>query len=126
MVKRSRGRPTPTTVDREWPHQIALPDDICTARNYNLIRRFCDDHGLDHWTRKVQSIWPDGRYEEWRLHCFRDPAAAEAFRARFGGIVFDPAKDREGGRSLGVWRRQGAHERILDLGPLSVPEALRS
>lgn len=26
----------------------------------------------------------------------------------------------------GVWRRQGAYQRILELGPLSVPEALRN
>lgn len=126
MTRRSRGRPTPTVVDREWPHQIALPDDLCTAHNFTLIREFCGKHGLDHWTRQVQAIWQNGKYEEWRLHCFRDLAAAEAFRAYFGGIVFVPARDREGGRALGAWRREDEYRRILDQGPLSVPEALRS
>ncbi|RUV92921.1 MULTISPECIES: hypothetical protein [unclassified Mesorhizobium] len=74
----------------------------------------------------MQAIWQNGKYEEWRLHCFRDLAAAEAFRAYFGGIVFVPARDREGGRALGAWRREDEYRRILDQGPLSVPEALRS
>ncbi|MDX8527957.1 hypothetical protein RFM68_26065 [Mesorhizobium sp. MSK_1335] len=126
MVRRSRGRPAPTVIDREWPHQVALPDDLCTARNYTLIREFCDKHGLDHWTRKVQAIWPDGRYEEWRLHCFRDPATADAFRNHFVGIVFDPVKDRQGGRTLGAWHRKDEYRRIVDQGPLTVPKALRS
>ncbi|WP_296746316.1 hypothetical protein [Mesorhizobium sp.] len=126
MATRSRSIPSPSTIDREWPHQVALPDDICTAHNFTLIRHFCGAHGLEHWTRQVQAIWPSGKYEEWRLHCFRDAAAAEAFRVHFGGIAFNPIKNREGGRAHGVWRREGDYKRIFDQGPLSVPEALRS
>jgi len=64
----------------------------------------------------------DGKQEQWRLHCFTDREAAAAFLDRFGGIMFDPKRDRENGRARGVWRRKGAWQRILNLGPLSVPE----
>lgn len=108
------------------PHQVALPDDICTERNYTLIRRFLEEQGLACRTRAVIAIWEDGKQEQWRLHCFADPAASTAFLDHFGGVVFDPKRDRENGNTRGAWRRQGAWKRILELGPLSVPEALRN
>jgi hypothetical protein len=126
MGARSRSIPPPTVIDREMPHQVALPDDICTERNYTLITRFLADRSLMCRTRTVTAIWEDGKQEQWRLHCFADRAAAAAFLDHLGGVVFDPKRDRENGRARGVWRRQGAYERILELGPLSVPEALRS
>lgn len=108
------------------PYQIALPDDMCTERNFTLIRRFLEGRSLSCRTRAVIAIWEDGKQEQWRLHCFADREAAVSFLDHFGGVVFDPKQDRENGRARGVWRRQGAYERILELGPLSVPEALRS
>lgn len=74
----------------------------------------------------MQAIWPDGKYEQWRLHCFADQEDAKAFLDHFGGVMFDPSKDREDGRANGVWRRVGHYERTLGLGPLSVPEILRT
>ncbi|UCI32870.1 hypothetical protein [Mesorhizobium sp. B4-1-4] len=125
LVKRNRVKPSPTVIDRQWPHQVALPDDICTERNFTMIARFCEKMGAAPQIRHVQAVWPDGKYEEWRLHCFANQADAKAFLDRFGGIMFDPAKDRENGRAMGVWRRTGEYQRILELGPLSVPEILR-
>ncbi|RWC64265.1 hypothetical protein [Mesorhizobium sp.] len=124
MVTRSGG-PTPARIDREWPFQVALPDDLCVDRNFALIKKFCDEQGLPHMTRQVQAIWPGGEYENWRLHCFADTTTAQAFLVHFGGVMFDPKRDRESGKALGVWRRTDSYERILDLGPLSVPEILR-
>src|SRR5437899_7203142 len=126
MVRRSRGIPPPSVIDHDMPHQVALPDDICTDRNFTLIRRFLEERGMTCRTRAVIAVWGDGKQEQWRLHCFADPAAAAAFLDHFGGIMFAPKRDRENGRARGVWRRRGAYERNLDLGPLSVPEALRN
>jgi hypothetical protein len=126
MVRRSRGIPAPTIIDREMPHQVALPDDICTGHNFTLIDRFLREHAMVCRTRAVVTIWESGKQEQWRLHCFGHHAAAAAFLDHFGGVVFDPKRDRENERARGVWRRQGAYERILEIGPLSVPEALRS
>ncbi|RWM39923.1 hypothetical protein [Mesorhizobium sp.] len=126
MVRRSRGIPTPTIIDREMPHQVALPDDLCTDRNYTLITRFLQERCIPCRTRAVIAVWDDGKQEQWRLHCFAVREAAAAFLDRFPGIMFDPKRDRENGRARGVWRRQGAYQRILELGPLSVPEVLRN
>ncbi|MER9236908.1 hypothetical protein NKI56_33795 [Mesorhizobium sp. M0622] len=52
---RSRG-PTPARIDREWPYQIALPDDLCTGHSFALIREFCEERGLVPMTRQVQAI----------------------------------------------------------------------
>lgn len=125
MPKRSGG-PSPARIDREWPHQVALPDDLCTGQSHKLIAEYCSIWGLRPLIRQVQAIWPDGKYETWRLHCFAEPLSAEAFRDHFGGILFDPKRDRENGRTRGVWRRGGEYMRILDFGPLSVPEVLRN
>ncbi|RWB20391.1 MAG: hypothetical protein EOQ40_15095 [Mesorhizobium sp.] len=108
------------------PHQVALPDDLCTDRNHTLITRFLGERGMSCRMRAVIAVWEDGRQEQLRLHCFADREAAAAFLDHLGGIMFDPKRDRENGRARGVWRRQGSYERILELGPLSVPEGLRS
>ncbi|MER8859106.1 MULTISPECIES: hypothetical protein [unclassified Mesorhizobium] len=113
-------------IDRDWPHQVALPDDLCTDRNFTMIAKFCQERGLKHQTRHVQAIWPNGKYETYRLHCFGDAASAEAFLDHFEGLMFDPRRDRENGKVRGVWRRTGEYAPVLDLGPLRVPEILRS
>ncbi|MGX8007826.1 hypothetical protein ACVDG8_001855 [Mesorhizobium sp. ORM8.1] len=108
------------------PQQVALPDDICTDRNFALIGRFLQERGLTCRTRGVTAIWEDGKQELWRLHCFADNEAAAAFLDHFGGVMFDPKRDRENGNVHGAWRRKGAYQRILELGPLSVPDILRN
>lgn len=125
MARRS-GPPSPAKIDREWPHQVALPDDLCAGHSHQIIREFCAAHGLAPVTRSVQAIWADRKEEQWRLHCFSDPDHAALFRNHFRGIEFIPARDREDGRARGAWRREGEYRRILDLGPLSVPEILRN
>ncbi|MGX7877389.1 hypothetical protein ACVDG5_036470 [Mesorhizobium sp. ORM6] len=126
MVKRNRSIPTPSVIDRDWPHQVALPDDICTDRNLTKITKFCEDRGMKYQIRQVQAVWPHGKYEDYRLHCFADAEAAKAFRDHFRGQTFEPKRDRENGKIRGVWRRSDEYRRILDLGPLSVPEILRN
>ncbi|RUX96597.1 MULTISPECIES: hypothetical protein [unclassified Mesorhizobium] len=126
MTKRSRATPAPSVIDRDWPHQVALPDDICTDRNFTMIAKFCQDRRLTFQTRHVQAIWTNGKYENYRLHCFSDDAAARAFRDHFDGVTFEPKRDRENGNVKGVWRRTDEYKQMLDLGPLSVPEILRN
>ena len=71
------------------------------------------------------AIWEDGMQEQRRLHCFADRPAAAALVDHFGGVALDPKRDRENGRARGVWRRTGPYQYIFEIGPLSVPEALR-
>ncbi|KQZ36826.1 hypothetical protein ASD44_09695 [Mesorhizobium sp. Root554] len=94
--------------------------------NLTRITAFLQEMRLDCLTTQVQAIWPCGKYEQMRLHCFPDAESARVFQKRFGGEFFDPKKDREGGRTQGAWRREGEYRRILDLGDLHVPELLRN
>lgn len=95
--------------------------------NYTLIDRFCDEHGLDHIKHQVDAAWRGTHKRElWRLHCFREKEKALAFQAQFGGYLFDPKRDREGGKVRGAWLREGEYQRMLESGPLSVPAALRN
>lgn len=100
MVRRSRGIPPPSVIDRDMPHQVALPDDLCTGRSFTLIQRFLGECGTPCRTRAVIAVWDDGKQEQWRLHCFADREAAAAFLDHFGGVMFDPKRDREKPRSL--------------------------
>lgn len=126
MVTRNRVAPSPSVIDRDWPHQVALPDDLCTDRNFTLITKFCQDRGITHQPRQVQAIWANGKYENYRLYCFADEASARTFRDHFDGLIFVPKRDRENGKTGGVWRRKDEYKRTFDLGPLSVPEILRN
>jgi hypothetical protein len=127
MVTRSSSRgPSPAQIDRDWPYQVALPDDLCVAHNFTLISEFCRVHGFAYETRRVTAVWSPNKQELFRLHCFADLAAATTFQAHFGGTLFDPKRDREGGRAQGSWRRDGLYMRIVESGPLSVPAILRN
>ena len=126
VPNRSSCTPAPSVIDRDWPYQVALPDDICTDRNFTMIAKFCQDRDFSHQTRHVQAIWPSGKYETYRLHCFADASFARAFCDHFTAQMFDPKRDRENGNVKGVWRRTGEYKQIVELGPLSMPEILRS
>lgn len=125
MPGRRMGELSYSAIDRAYPYQVALPDDICCMHNLTLIMEFCGKRGLIHLTRHVTAIWPNGKQEHYRLHCFADLASAEPFKDHFGGVMFDPKRDRENGRARGAWHRKDGYKRILESGPLRVPEILR-
>ena len=117
---RSRHRPSDARIDAGWPHQVALPDDLCCQPNFETILAWFKEHGVEWMIRNVQAIWPNRHEENWRLHCFRDPADAAAFLADFGGVPFDPKRDRDNGRARGAWRRTDEYHRIVESGPLKI------
>lgn len=76
---------------------------------------YCEERGMTFQIRQVQAVWPNGKYEEYRLHCFAGPAEAEAFLDHFQGEVFDAKRNREKGKMRGVWRRSDEYRRIPTL-----------
>jgi len=83
-----KGELSKARVDREWPHQVALPADRCSGRNFVTIRLFCE--GL--------SLCPRGHCShrdsiDFNVFCFAERPHAEQFQSRFGGEIIDP-KDR--------------------------------
>lgn len=124
---RSRHRPSDARIDAGWPHQVALPADLCADPNFKTIMAWLAERGVEQMTRQVQAVWPDRQYENYRLYCFRDEADAEAFRVHFGGERFYPRKDRENGRAQGTWWRTGEYCKVTESGPLKIhPIFLRS
>ena len=72
-------------IDRDWPHQIALPAYRCTGGNYVTIHLFCQDLTL---CPRGHSFYRDGT--DMNVFCFAEREHAEQFRERFGGEFIDP------------------------------------
>lgn len=77
MPARRMGELSYSAIDRAYPYQVALPDDICCMHNLTLIMEFCGKRGLIHLTRHVTAMWPNGKQEHYRLHCFADLAVTD-------------------------------------------------
>jgi hypothetical protein len=76
-------------VDRNWPHQIALPENLNVWPAYKVIHDFCKNQSLSLCDRghsfKVGADW-------FVVYCFAERAHAEKFKKRFNGEWFDPKK----------------------------------
>lgn len=99
-MSRRKGELTGGVIDREWPHQVALPADQVLGQNYTVTHDFCRDLSL---CTRGHSVRREGI--EYHVFCFADAAHAELFRERFGGERFDP-KDRGRGNAWYVWRKK--------------------
>jgi hypothetical protein len=85
-----RGELSKATIDRDWPHQVALPAYRCSGRNYVTIHLFRDGERLSLCPRG-HSFYRDG--VDMNVFRFAQHRHAEQFRERFGGEFIDP-KDR--------------------------------
>ena len=83
-----RGELSKATIDRDWPHQVALPAYRCTGGNFMTIHLFCENLSL---CPRGHSYYRDGM--DMNVFCFAERAHAEQFRERFGGEFMDP-RDR--------------------------------
>jgi hypothetical protein len=92
-----KGELSKGTIDRDWPHQVALPAYRCTGHNYVTIRLFCE--GLSLCTRGHSFRRDD---IDMTVFCFAERAHAEQFKERFGGEFIDP-------KSRPKWPRSRRH-----------------
>jgi hypothetical protein len=83
-----KGELSKGTIDRQWPHQVALRADFVAGRNFTLIHDFC--RGLSLCSRG-HSFRRGNR--DYVVFCFADHTHADQFKDRFGGEIIDP-KDR--------------------------------
>jgi hypothetical protein len=83
-----KGELSKGTMDRQWPHQVALPAARCSGHNYVTIRLFSECLSLCPRTHSFRRDDTD-----MLVFCFAQRAHAESFRDRFGGEFIDP-KDR--------------------------------
>ena len=83
-----KGEFSKATIDREWPHQVALAASQCTGHNYVTIRLFCEGLSL---CPRGHFFYRDG--VGFSVFCFAQKEHAEQFQARVGGEFIEP-KDR--------------------------------
>ena len=84
MVYR-KGKLSKGTIDREWPHHVALAASRCSGHNCITIRLFCEGLSLcprGHSFRRDDT--------DMIVFCFAERAHAEQFQERFGGEFIDP------------------------------------
>ena len=84
MVYR-KGELTSAQMDREWPHQIALPVEAVLGKNKTIIDRFC--RGLSVCPRQ-HTYWQHDK--EFLVYCFAELLDAHYFQTYFGGELMTP------------------------------------
>jgi hypothetical protein len=82
-----KGELSKSTIDWQWPHQVALQADRCTGAHWTVISEFC----------KGKSLCPRGHffYRDaigFNVFCFAEREDAELFCARFNGEFVAPAE----------------------------------
>jgi hypothetical protein len=100
-MSRRKGEVSGPEIDRQWPHQVAVPADV-------VRQRFAE---VDTAKRELGAA-PRGHSvfhgDTWyTVVCFADAANAEVFRLRFGGEPFDP-RDRGRGSNWAQWKKKPA------------------
>lgn len=98
-MNRRKGELSPAAVDSGWPHQIAVPEDRCNGKNFDLHRAFCKKLSLCDRGHSVRH--QDVSY---RVFCFKEPEDAIMFKEAFDGVSFYP-EDRGKGPRWMVWDR---------------------
>jgi hypothetical protein len=85
-----KGELSKAMMDRQWPHQVALPAYRCLGHNFLTMHFFCHGEGLSLCTRRHSYRDND---VDMTVFCFAKRDHAEKFRGRFGGDFLDP-RDR--------------------------------
>jgi hypothetical protein len=100
-MARRRCEMTSAQLDRQWPHQIAVPAARTLLGEYHAALAFCA--GMSLAPRGHSVVHNDIHYNVW---CFAEAEHAARFKSRYDGIDFNP-KDRGRGRNWHIWKRPG-------------------
>ena len=84
---RRKGELSKAAMDRLWPHQVALPAPLISARFTEIVRASLALGACE----RTHSFRRDGL--DYVVHCFARPEDAEGFELQFGGEMLR-AKDR--------------------------------
>jgi hypothetical protein len=80
-----KGELSRATIDRDWPHQLALSAEYLLGKNCIIVGRFC--RGLSVCPRN-RKYWRDRK--EYVAYCFSSRDDAEFVQMHFGGEFVDP------------------------------------
>jgi hypothetical protein len=75
---RRKGELSSAAIDRDWPHQVALPASASHDGGYAAIREFC--RNLSPCPRGHSVLHGD---EWWNVYCFAEREHAEKFLLKF-------------------------------------------
>ena len=87
MIHR-KGKLSKALMDRDWPHQVALPAHRCMGHEYLTIHIFCQAENLSLCRRRHTLRQND---IDMTVFCFAERKHADRFQVRFGGELIDPA-----------------------------------
>lgn len=107
-MSRRKGELTPAAIDRGWPYQIALLQELSLGKLGSEQAEFCEKQKLLRCVRGHSVFYGDRHYN---VHCFATKAGAEVFLERFGGEWFDP-RERGKGLNWNRWYKGGAGRRL--------------
>jgi hypothetical protein len=93
-------------VDRGWPYQVALQQDLCTYKHHDIHKEF--NHGRSLCSRGHSVVFEDVWYN---VFCYSLKEDAEAFIERFGGEWFDPRGRGKGTQWMKWYRGLGGPTR---------------
>lgn len=97
MVSRRKGEMNRARLDRDYPHQVALPEGM---GNFNATLKLAQSLSAADRHKSVSS---DGQW--FTVWCFSKPEDAAAFKAELGGEECDPKDIGKGGR-WHLWDRR--------------------
>jgi hypothetical protein len=81
---RRRGELSKGMIDRDWPHQVALPSPVVVAR-FKEIQASASRRGACLRTHAFRRDDVDHV-----VYCFASPDQAKTFQAHFGGETMGP------------------------------------
>jgi len=82
---------TLSTINRGWPHQIALLKALSEGSLADEQALYCNRLLR---CSVIPSVTSNGQI--FKIHCFATRAGASAFMSKFGGEWFDPARRGRG------------------------------
>ena len=82
-----RAKAYKAAIDRDWPHQVALPAENCTGKNYTIHHAFCKGLGLS-LCKRGHFFYRDGK--GFNVFCFAKNEHAMTFLQHFGGEIVNP------------------------------------
>jgi hypothetical protein len=88
-------------ADTNFPHCVALPEEVCTGQNFHKLRRFCEAKKLSLSRHGHSVSW---RHEYYQVFMFAEEADAEVFRKEFGGEAMHPS-ERGKGKNWSQWKK---------------------
>lgn len=82
---RRKGELSRSGIDRNWPHQVALPAATTKGEQHAAALAFCKNLTL---ASRGHSFRRDD--QDWHAWCVAEPKHAAVFHKRFGGEMMTP------------------------------------